>query len=78
MAALLGWTQAPALSATWVQLTASPDEIAQVEQSAYFANCSQARAAGAAPLFRGLPGYRSDMDRDGDGVACEPFRGMPL
>ena len=33
------------------------------------------RAAGAAPLYRGQPGYGSHMDRDGDGVACEPYRG---
>ncbi|MFG1934665.1 excalibur calcium-binding domain-containing protein [Mycobacterium sp. NPDC048908] len=39
--------------------------------SAYYSNCSQARAAGAAPLYAGEPGYRSGLDRDGDGVACE-------
>jgi endonuclease YncB( thermonuclease family) len=39
--------------------------------SVYYANCSAARAAGAAPLTRGSAGYRSRMDRDGDGVACE-------
>lgn len=38
---------------------------------AYFPNCAAARAAGAAPLHVGQPGYRSSMDRDGDGVACE-------
>ena len=37
----------------------------------YYQNCSAARAAGAAPLRRGQPGYRVAMDRDGDGVACE-------
>jgi len=37
----------------------------------YFANCAAARAAGAAPLRRGDPGYRPEMDGDGDGVACE-------
>jgi hypothetical protein len=36
-----------------------------------FKNCSEARAAGAAPLHRGDAGYRSALDRDGDGVACE-------
>ena len=36
-----------------------------------FANCSEARAAGAAPLYRGDPGYQPKLDRDGDGVACE-------
>ncbi|MFB9392764.1 excalibur calcium-binding domain-containing protein [Streptomyces coeruleoprunus] len=39
--------------------------------SAYYANCSAARAAGAAPLHRGEPGYRSGLDRDNDGVACD-------
>jgi hypothetical protein len=39
--------------------------------AAYYANCAAARAAGAAPLYRGEPGYRSALDRDGDGVACE-------
>lgn len=38
---------------------------------AYFKNCTQARAAGAAPIYRGEPGYRRKLDRDGDGVACE-------
>jgi len=36
-----------------------------------FKNCAAARAAGAAPLFRGQPGYRDSMDGDHDGVACE-------
>jgi len=40
-------------------------------QNAYYANCSAAKAAGAAPLHRGEPGYRPALDRDGDGVACE-------
>ncbi len=39
--------------------------------SAYYANCAAARAAGAAPLYRGEAGYRAALDRDGDGVACE-------
>lgn len=36
-----------------------------------FANCSAARAAGAAPVRRGEPGYGPHLDRDGDGVGCE-------
>jgi hypothetical protein len=39
-----------------------------------FANCSEARAAGAAPVRRGDPGYGAHLDRDGDGVGCEPRR----
>ncbi|MBI4496326.1 MAG: thermonuclease family protein [Chloroflexi bacterium] len=37
----------------------------------YYANCTEARAAGAAPIYRGQPGYRPGLDRDNDGVACE-------
>ena len=37
----------------------------------YYANCDAARAAGVAPLYRGDPGYRPQMDGDNDGVACE-------
>jgi hypothetical protein len=37
----------------------------------YYENCDQARAAGAAPIQAGQPGYRPGLDRDSDGVACE-------
>ena len=37
----------------------------------YYQNCDAARAAGAAPIQRGEPGYRSPLDRDNDGIACE-------
>lgn len=43
--------------------------------NAYYPNCAAARSAGAAPIYRGQPGYRSPLDRDNDGVACEPYRG---
>jgi Excalibur calcium-binding domain/Protein of unknown function (DUF2510) len=39
--------------------------------SVYFNSCAEARAAGAAPLKRGDPGYRAGLDRDNDGIACE-------
>jgi hypothetical protein len=39
--------------------------------SVHYENCDAARAAGAAPLYEGEPGYRSGLDRDGDGDACE-------
>jgi hypothetical protein len=38
----------------------------------YYADCAAAEAAGAAPISRGRPGYRTELDRDGDGVACDP------
>jgi hypothetical protein len=36
-----------------------------------YANCTAVRAAGAAPIHRGDPGYASKLDRDGDGIGCE-------
>ncbi|WP_442784802.1 GmrSD restriction endonuclease domain-containing protein [Arthrobacter sp. CG_A4] len=39
--------------------------------SAYYANCAAVRAAGAAPLHAGQPGYRDKLDGDRDGTACE-------
>ncbi|WGP13774.1 excalibur calcium-binding domain-containing protein [Streptomyces sp. SH5] len=39
--------------------------------SAYYANCDAVRAAGAAPIRSGQPGYGRHLDRDGDGVGCE-------
>ena len=44
---------------------------ATVPSSSYFSNCSAARSAGAAPLYSGQAGYRSGLDRDGYGIACE-------
>ncbi|MFF8829783.1 excalibur calcium-binding domain-containing protein [Streptomyces sp. NPDC015131] len=37
----------------------------------YYANCAAARAAGAAPVHRGDPGYARHLDRDNDGVGCD-------
>lgn len=41
------------------------------KRPAYYANCTAARAAGAAPVRRGDPGYASHLDRDNDGIGCE-------
>lgn len=40
-----------------------------------FRNCAEARAAGAAPVRRGEPGYGAHLDRDNDGIGCETYRG---
>jgi hypothetical protein len=56
---------APAAAAT---TTASSDT------SVHYSGCNEVRAAGKAPLHSGDPGYRTDMDGDGDRIACEPIR----
>lgn len=59
----------------------SPPRAQQIQQliptksNRPFANCAEARAAGAAPVRRGDPGYGAHLDRDNDGVGCEPYKG---
>lgn len=67
-------TEPAPIAAPQPQPTYSPEPTyapAPVPLAAYYPNCTAARAAGAAPLYRGQPGYTSGMDRDNDGVACE-------
>ncbi|WP_447763389.1 excalibur calcium-binding domain-containing protein [Sphingopyxis panaciterrae] len=43
------------------------------QEGDYWRRCDDARAAGAAPIYFGEPGYRDGLDRDSDGIACEPY-----
>jgi excalibur calcium-binding domain-containing protein len=43
----------------------------QAPSTVSYKNCDAVRAAGAAPIHRGDPGYKSALDRDGDGIGCE-------
>ncbi|MBM7367338.1 GmrSD restriction endonuclease domain-containing protein [Gordonia hydrophobica] len=63
--------ETPTTAAT--RRTRVPETTAQAPAGGdvYYKNCSAARAAGAAPLLIGEPGYRPGMDGDGDGIACE-------
>ena len=65
--------RAPATSSTQrSQLApAASRQSTRADSSAYYANCAAARAAGAAPVRRGDPGYARHLDRDNDGVGCE-------
>lgn len=68
---------APAEPVQQAPIQEAPVQEAPVQQApaqndvVTYGNCAEARAAGAAPLFRGQPGYSTKLDRDGDGVACE-------
>lgn len=61
----------PAPTPTPAPAPASTPAPAPASSSTYYANCTAARNAGAAPIYAGQPGYRSALDRDNDGVACE-------
>lgn len=66
------YTPAPEPTPTPQQFYQQPAApVVQESPSVYYQNCDAVRAAGAAPLYIGSPGYASKLDRDGDGVACE-------
>lgn len=62
-------TTAPATTAPATTAVTAPTTTRQAP--VYYPNCAAARAAGAAPVHRGDPGYGSHLDRDNDGVGCE-------
>jgi len=50
---------------------AAEEEAAEEEGGdVYYENCDAVRAAGAAPIRRGEPGYARHLDRDNDGQGC--------
>ena len=59
----------PAPAPAQVQMAPAPAPAPAAAVS--YANCTAVRAAGAAPIRIGQPGYSSRLDRDGDGVGCE-------
>ena len=53
----------------WAKRAEEPDGVPP--QSVHYSGCNEIRAAGKAPLHESDPGYRAEMDGDGDGIACE-------
>ncbi len=56
-----------AVNAPHVSSAPTPSGLGSVQ----YENCDAVRAAGAAPVRRGKPGYASHLDRDGDGIGCD-------
>jgi hypothetical protein len=63
-------TAAPIVAEPSLTPSAAPLPIADPADVTY-ENCDAVRAAGAAPIRVGEPGYSTKLDRDGDGVGCE-------
>lgn len=53
------------------QSEAQAQQQQQQTQPATFANCTEVRAAGRAPIRQGEPGFQAKFDRDGDGIGCD-------
>lgn len=62
------WSRLPS------SLFMSAEERQRIEQSVTYSGCDEVRALGRDPIRSGEPGYRSTMDGDSDGLACEPYR----
>lgn len=67
---------APAPLAAIPSTTKAPTTTEQAEPDSsgddgVYENCTEASAAGAAPILQGEPGYADKLDRNHDGVACE-------
>lgn len=57
-----------------ITVTSSPDTSSPRDVPAdvpVYRNCDEVRAAGAAPIYEGDPGFLAKFDRDEDGVGCE-------
>jgi hypothetical protein len=62
--ALAGQAQQLAVSSGWKRQR-------EPQAGDAWGGCNDARSAGTFPIYRDEPGYREDMDGDGDGIACE-------
>jgi micrococcal nuclease len=62
-----------AVQATPKAVSSPTPKPTSVKQSGYvvYSSCAAAKKAGKAPLHKGDAGYSTNLDRDGDGVACE-------
>jgi hypothetical protein len=47
--------------------------VTQRTNDQHYGGCEEARAANHENIYSWEPSYRVSMDRDGDGVACEPY-----
>jgi hypothetical protein len=70
LAAVVGLVCPRPLAQAGTPTTLAPAAL-PVTAPASYENCDAARAAGAAPIAQGQPGYRPELDRDSDGVACD-------
>ena len=62
---------APAAPVAPAPAPAPAAPVAPAPAAVYYENCTAARAAGAAPVYAGSPGYGTHLDRDRDGIGCD-------
>lgn len=68
--ALIMFAPTPVTSAGIDDKPAKPTT-SQSEPRPYYTNCAQVERETNGPLMRGEPGYRTGLDKDGNGIACD-------
>jgi hypothetical protein len=66
-----------AFAGTWLVTgdSSPPERVMRVAgggKTDQISTCEEAVKQGLAPMYAGTPGYRADLDPDGDGLACPP------
>lgn len=56
---------------TKITVPLTPSDFLPPDFPLYFEDCDIAKALGYAPIYKGEPGYRPQLDKDHDGIACE-------
>ena len=81
---LILFASATAFGGTWWYLGQTTDKNAAVREPSRenvlvkqgdhveYSDCGEVIASGNAPLLTGRPGYKAELDPDGDGIACPP------
>lgn len=64
-------TLTPTVATAALPATPTTDSAPPSAADVHYRSCAAVRAAGKAPLMADQPGYRSGLDRDHDGMACE-------
>ena len=74
----IAWSDLPSADRTSPRAAAAAPAVHAVAVASpadvHYSGCNEVRALGKAPLYSNQPGYRVEMDGDGDGIACEPHR----
>lgn len=52
-----------------------PEDNIDSDVPVFYQNCDEVREYGDAPIYEDEPGFHPGLDRDGDGVGCEPWYG---
>lgn len=69
------FAQQPKPATTKPRSTSNAEYVSSAIAGRPYKNCDEARAHNDAPVYSSNPRYGLHLDRDRDGVGCEPYKG---